>query len=495
MPDFDRAEVVRMLTTHGFNIDPAAVERLLAAPDPEAAIEGTLASVPASTIKITTQHVQQHARGDHPSVSGGEDGVTVEQADTSPPETMGGERGSAGAISTSGDITGESTGTGTYDDFVDLFRDRYERLSSLLSGRLTHRSTHSLGESRSGTDVGLIGLVSDIRSTRNGHTLLELEDTTGAFPVLVTSDREVSAPVDTLLLDEVIGVEGTLSDDGEIVFADELYQPDVPRTHQPRTADRHVQAALISDVHVGSAEFLRDAWEDFASWLHSSEAEAIEYLLIAGDMVEGVGVYPGQADDLTVVDIYEQYRAFSESLKAVPGDLEIVIIPGNHDAVRRAEPQPAIDDDLAETLDAHDPTLVGNPSMVEIEGVRILMYHGVSLDELVAELPTPDIAYETPHEAMITLLKKRHLGPPYGGKIRIAPEKRDYLVIDEVPDVFHAGHTHTFGVGSYRGVRVVNSGCWQAQTDFQRRNNLQPDVAHAPIVSLDTLEITVRKFR
>ena len=345
-----------------------------------------------------------------------------------------------------------------------------------------------------GADVEIIGLVNDIRSTASGHWLIELEDTTGTFPCLVMKDRDIADLVDELLMDECIAVSGSLADDSGIVFVDAIHFPDVPRTHRPSTADRHVQAALVSDVHVGSQEFLADAWGRFADWLHTEEAEHVEYLLIAGDMVEGVGVYPGQDEELDVVDIYEQYEAFAEHLKQVPGDVEIVMIPGNHDAVRLAEPQPGFDEELREIMSVHDPRIVSNPAMVDVEGVSILMYHGVSLDEVIAELPEEKASYDEPHRAMYQLLKKRHVAPQFGGKTRVAPEERDYLVVDDVPDVFHTGHVHKLGWGKYHNVLAVNSGCWQAQTDFQRSVNIDPDAGYAPILDLDTLEMTVRKF-
>jgi DNA polymerase II small subunit len=41
---------------------------------------------------------------------------------------------------------------------------------------------------------------------------------------------------------------------------------------------------------------------------------------------------------------------------------------------------------------------------------------------------------------------------------------------------------------------MINSSCWQAQTDFQKSVNLDPDVGYAPIVDLQTLDLTVRQF-
>jgi DNA polymerase II small subunit len=113
---------------------------------------------------------------------------------------------------------------------------------------------------------------------------------------------------------------------------------------------------------------------------------------------------------------------------------------------------------------------------------------------VIAELPDDRASYDEPHRAMYELLRKRHVAPQYGGKNRLAPEERDYLVMDEVPDVFHTGHVHKLGYGKYHNVLAINSGCWQAQTAFQKSVNIDPDVGYAPILRLDTHELTVRDF-
>ena len=543
MPNERAVRIVRALASHGYNAEREAVTLLAGAEDPDRALARTLDALPADALTVSRDHVRSAldadtGRGTTPDADAGSgdgadptaaDPASTSDADStsgadptaasrSPPETkgvgpgaVGGSSGPGGsgtttatgsesataarALDVAGDVTGESTGTGEYGDYVSLFRDRYDRLAGLLRGRVRHRPTDALENAGGGETAGLVGMVDDVRSTANGHWIVDLEDTNGTFPCLVMKDRDVADRVPELLHDEVVAVEGTLADDGTILFVDSLHFPDVPRTFEPSTADRHVQAALVSDVHVGSQEFAADAWDAFADWLHTAEAEHVEYLLIAGDMVEGVGVYPGQDAELDVIDIYEQYEVFAERLKAVPGDIEILMIPGNHDAVRLAEPQPAFTEELRDIMSVHDARVVGNPSTVTVEGVSILMYHGVSLDEVIAETPDDAGTYDDPHLAMHQLLRKRHLAPQYGGQMRIAPEPEDYLVLDEVPDVFHAGHVHKLGWGAYHGVLAVNSGCWQHQTDFQRRNNIDPDWGYAPILDLDTLELTVRKFR
>jgi DNA polymerase II small subunit len=537
------ARIVSELTSRGYNADREAVTLLAGADDPDAALEVAVEHAPADALKLSAEHVETVLdeldgraneavveTGDDTSASTGQKSKKKSQtASGSPAETKGvgddqlgdGNEDSsdfgddvidvsrpdesvrdpdldARSLDIAGDVTGQSTGTGEYKDFVSVFRDRFKRLSKQLRSRVNARPTAAVTSMPGGGDTAIVGMISDIRSTASGHWLVELEDTSGTFPCLIMKDREFADEVDELLHDEVIAVEGTLSDDNDdgdgILFVDSIYFPDVPRTYRPSTADRHVQAALISDVHVGSQEFMADAWSRFADWLHTEAASPVEYLLIAGDMVEGVGVYPDQDEELDIVDIYDQYEQFSEYLKEVPGDLDVVMIPGNHDAVRLAEPQPGFTEELRSIMSAHDAEISGNPSTVNVEGVDILMYHGVSLDEVIAELPDDKASYDEPHKAMYQLLKKRHVAPQFGGKTRLAPEERDYLVMDSVPDVFHTGHVHKLGWGKYHNVLSVNSGCWQAQTAFQKSVNIDPDAGFAPILDLDTLDMTVRQF-
>ncbi|TYT63716.1 DNA-directed DNA polymerase II small subunit [Natrialba swarupiae] len=547
MPLEGAARIVDELTSRGYNAEREAVTLIASAENPAAVLERVVEDVAEDALVVRTDHVEtalsaesssndsvpQSADpvGEHPSVSTGDNSTSVNDSGTqSPGETKGSpppddrsrpatdqastavdsprstsdvDRSSTGnrsadpelrSLEIDGDMTGESTGTGEYDDFVAVFRDRLERLGSKLKGRVNHRPATAIQSMPGGSEAGMVGLVNDVRSTASGHWLIELEDATGTFPWLVMKDREYADLVEELLCDEVLAMEGTLSDDAGIAFVDSMYFPDVPRTREPSTADRHVQAALISDVHVGSEEFMEDAWNAFADWLYTEEADHVEYLLIAGDMVEGVGVYPNQDEELEIVDIYEQYETFNEHLKSVPGDIEIVMIPGNHDAVRLAEPQPGFDENLRNIMSAHDARIVSNPSTVTLEGVSVLMYHGVSLDEVIAELPEEKASYDDPHKAMYHLLKKRHVAPQFGGHTRLAPEERDYLVIEDVPDIFHTGHVHKLGFGKYHNVLAINSGCWQAQTDFQKSVNIDPDAGYAPIVDLDTLDVTVQKF-
>lgn len=404
------------------------------------------------------------------------------------------------------DITGHSTCVGEYMQFVQYFRDRYSRLSEIIRGRINARPIESLkrrslrrGGDGGSEEISIIGMVSDTSSTTNGHKILSLEDPTGSFPVLIrNSDKELFELASRVLLDEVIGVTGSITNDGSLMLATKLIQPDVPNNVQRRTGS-HGKAIMISDVHVGSSQFMEDAWLDFLDFLKGESdsedmrelASSVRYLVVAGDIVDGIGIYPDQEMELDILDVYEQYRKAAEYFREIPEHIRVIISPGNHDAVRQAEPQPA----LPENIQAYFPqnvVFVGNPAFLELDGVRILVYHGRSIDDLVASVP--GVSYQEPAGAVLEMLKRRHLAPTYGSRVSISPEKKDYFVIDPMPDIIHTGHVHTLGVQRYKNVLLVNSGTWQGQTEFQKRVNLVPVPARVPIVDLENFDVKILAF-
>jgi DNA polymerase II small subunit len=404
------------------------------------------------------------------------------------------------------DITGHSTCIGEYMQFVQYFRDRYSRLSEILRGRMNARPIESLkrrsfrrGSDGSNEELSIIGMVSDISSTSNGHKILSIEDPTGSFSVLIrNSEKDLFELASRLLLDEVIGVTGSVTNDGNLMMATKILQPDVPNSVQRRTGI-HGKAVLISDVHVGSSQFLEDAWLDFLDFLKGESdseemreiAAQIRYLIVAGDLVDGIGIYPDQEMELDILDVYEQYRKAAEYFREVPEHIHVIISPGNHDAVRQAEPQPALPERICAEFPANI-TFVGNPALVDLDGVRILIYHGRSIDDLVASIP--GVSYQEPAGAVLEMLKRRHLAPTYGSRVSISPEKKDYFIIDPVPDIIHTGHVHTLGVQRYKNVLLVNSGTWQAQTEFQKRVNLMPVPARVPVVDLANFDVKILAF-
>ncbi len=219
----------------------------------------------------------------------------------------------------------------------------------------------------------------------------------------------------------------------------------------------------------------------------------VKYVVIAGDLVDGVGVYPEQMKELATKDIYGQYQEVAKLAEQIPDYIELIIIPGNHDAARKALPQPAIPRDYAEPLyEARAMYSLGSPSTVSLHEVELLLYHGRSLDDIAAV--APNVSFQTPDKAMKLLLQSRHLAPIYGERTPIAAEKRDFTVIERVPDIFHAGHVHVLKCDTYRGILIVNSGAWQAQTEYQKRMGLVPTPGIVPIVDLQKMQVATINF-
>jgi DNA polymerase II small subunit len=383
------------------------------------------------------------------------------------------------------------------DGFNKLFRDRYQRLHAILRSRLDTKGTVMVSATRGlppNKKVKVAGLLSD-RSSRKGNVELKVDDPTGTMRA-VCQDQFVERAALEAPLDGMIVVEVSHGKTGQL-YANSVLLPDVPG-RRPVSSSHQVYALLLSDLHIGSRMFLADDFRRFLQWINGELGDRdmvsrIKYLVVAGDLVDGIGVYPGQEFQLAERDPKKQYEMAAELLRQVPGRIQIIISPGNHDAVRQALPQPAVSADLAESLyGMENVRWVGDPAYIKLHGVTFLVYHGKSLDDIIAT--TPDLTYDNPTKAMKLLLRSRHLSPTYGKRTALSPELRDFMVIDQVPDVLHSGHVHTFGELSYRGTLLVNSGTWQGQTDFQSNMGLDPTPSIIPVIDLSTMEVLKRNF-
>lgn len=394
------------------------------------------------------------------------------------------------------DITGKSTTEGRKEDIHACFNDRLERLRKLiLAGRLPNRpmrvneAVRQRKRLNNSTDqFTVIGLVNGPRTTKNGHLIFNVEDASGEVTCLL-SQRDEDTPNQQivhagLMEDDVIGVTGHFSQTGDLVNVDDIHFPPLAQ-HETRRAgeDRAVSVAFISDLHLGSKTFLEPQWNKMIRWFHEDPlAQTIRYFVISGDGVDGVGIYPGQEKELNITDLFNQYSRLGEMLQELPDHVEVLLLPGNHDAVRPAEPQPALDPELQ--TDYNNTMFVGNPCDFSLNGVRVLSYHGVSIMDFVASLRT--VTFETPEAAMRAMIDRRHLAPSWGGKTPLSPEPEDRLVIQEIPDIFVTGHVHGHHTETYKGVNLVHSSTWQDQTSYQRMLGFQPKPCILTVVNLHT---------
>ncbi|MCL5105948.1 MAG: DNA-directed DNA polymerase II small subunit [Candidatus Marsarchaeota archaeon] len=399
----------------------------------------------------------------------------------------------------------EITAVTGIDDFTKHFNNRLARIKKILDRRQGIKflsSLEDIGKNRymSGREVAVAGIVSKRIATKNGNIMVELEDGTGTVKVIFMSRQahgQKSGTFDDaarIVNDEVIGVKGKLSH--PFIIANEIVWPE-PVIKTERKFEEDFSVAFLSDIHTGSKLFMEKNFLHMLKWIqgrvgeNNSIAGKIKYIVIAGDAADGIGIYPNQDRDLQVLDVYQQYSMLFNMLEAVPDYIHVFVMPGNHDATQRAEPQPPFDASIIRDFRKSNVHIVQNPSFMSLNGLEVLSYHGTSLDSVIAAIP--GLAYSRPEEAMTELLKRRHLSPIYGGNI-ILPSAKDNLVIDKTPDILHMGHIHTNGIGRYKGVWVVNSGTWQSKTEFQTRQGHMPTPCKMPVFNSKTNKFTTVNF-
>ena len=401
------------------------------------------------------------------------------------------------------DPTDKLNTSGTIEDYLGYFRDRFKRLEKLLRQRLDVRAAASIIDALKApknTRLKIICMITEKRESER-KTLLTIEDLHASTIALIpqNASEKLQKKARLLLLDQVVCLS-VMKTRSNLLIVEDIILPDVAQK-TPRKASVPVYAVLTSDLHVGSTKFQREAFNRFILWLNGKYgnerlkeiASHVKYVLIAGDIVDGIGVYPNQLKELAIKDIYEQYKLAAKYLEQIPDYIEVVIIPGNHDAPRKALPQPAISKDFLTLLqESRNIYSLGNPCFLTLHDVEFLLYHGRSLDDILSTVPGAN--HSSPEKAMKVLLQSRHLAPVYGEKTPLSPEEKDFLVINRVPDVFHAGHVHVLGYTNYRGVLLVNSGGWQEQTDYMQRLGLTPTPGKVPVVNLQTLDVTVISF-
>ncbi len=399
-------------------------------------------------------------------------------------------------------------------DFVAYFNKRQQQLERILKSRSELQGVVSIGRlalNGSKETVSLIGMVREKQITKNHNIVLVIEDQTGSVKVIITKHKPVVLEqAKDIVVDSVLGIVGVVADNA--IFAQAILLPDVPLDKTLVKAEHPGYAAFISDIHLGSAQFLPQEFERFLTWINGGTGSAaqrelarqVQYLFIVGDIVDGVGIYPNQKTELAITDIYEQYRAAGKLLSRIPGHIQLIICPGNHDAVRLSEPQPAFTEEFCKPLRDALPhaIFVSNPSIVNIAatksfaGLDVLLYHGYSFDYYVAEVNSirQSGGYDRADLIMKFLLQHRHLAPSYGSTLYLPDPHKDNLVIERVPDIFVSGHIHKTSVSTYRNVTLICGSCWQGKTSFQEKMGHRPEPARVPLVNLQTRDVKVLKF-
>tara|TARA_Y100000310_G_scaffold333952_1_gene412576 strand:+ start:1436 stop:3019 length:1584 start_codon:yes stop_codon:yes gene_type:complete len=399
------------------------------------------------------------------------------------------------------------------NDFVQYFNNRYQILGNFLKQRQELQNTTSISRVIHKTDreqISVIGMVVDKQYTKNGNCMLTIEDNTGTIKLLINKNKpDLFRISKDITLDEVIGVVGV--NGNNIIFVNNLLNPDIPLSREIKKAEDEVYVLFLSDLHIGSKNFLEEDFNKFLKWINCELgnksqrdiASKVEYIFLIGDLVDGCGVYPNQEKELLIKDIKDQYKLCAQLLSKIPPHIKLIVSPGNHDAMRLAEPQLKIYKDFAEELyNIPNVIMVSNPSVVNIHssntfsGFDVLVYHGNSFDFYMAEIESirNKGGYDRVDLLMKFLLQRRHLAPSYTSVPYVPDITSDFLAIDKVPDFFVSGHIHKAAAANYKNVTLISGSCWQSKTAYQEKVGHNPEPSRVPIVNLQTRQVKMLKF-
>lgn len=211
-------------------------------------------------------------------------------------------------------------------------------------------------------------------------------------------------------------------------------------TELPPPDDRGViRIGFVSDTHLGSMQqqltHLRDAYRRMSDL-------GITTVYHVGDVLAGVNVYRGQHNELFLHSYDEQIAYAVEAYPRTPG-IVTKAIAGNHD-------------------------------------LRSLKDGGADPVKVWA-MQRPDVEYLGPYSAWATAGDfSIYLLHPDGGGSYAVSYKLQKLVESFLggykPHIAMVGHWHQAVRLRTRGVKAYMPGCFEAQTEFERRRMLQPQL-------------------
>lgn len=402
----------------------------------------------------------------------------------------------------------------TVSDFTLYFNKRLQYFTDLLKNRVSLDNVIRIDKLKdlyeTNTPVSIIGLVSDITETRNGHFMITIEDKSGSIKCFVNKDKpDLISQMNNFCLDEGIAVKGKIGK--EIIWTDEFIIPSPPNSVELKKTDTEEYVVCISDIHFGAKVFVDDAFQRFVDFLNGETnneelnriGKKVKYIIVGGDIIEGIGIYPGQGMDARILSTELQYHEAARWFSQIPKDKCIIIIPGNHDTSRLSEPQPKLSYDKAYALyNMKNVISLSNPSIITLYeedpcgGLDFYLYHGGSIfyyADKIQHLREKGGA-KVPDEVIKFLLEKRHIAPSHGSTLYIPDPQADPLVIKKMPDFFITGHTHKLSISNYKGCTVASCGCWVEMSDYQEKMGMFPDIGKCIILDLKTRRPKILNF-
>ncbi|MBS7251922.1 MAG: hypothetical protein KIH08_15225, partial [Candidatus Freyarchaeota archaeon] len=210
------------------------------------------------------------------------------------------------------------------EGFKNYFLNRYLKLLKIANSRPSQKSFTTIDKiTNNGKDVRVAGLVKEKKVVKD-KVILEVEDPTGVLKIVSKQDNQNLTPIE-VLPDQLVIAEISSIKEG-IAYSTRIEFPEIPdKGFQSRAPE--IYALLLSDLHIGSKSFQKETFEHLLHWLQGYHGDKeiikkLKYVIIAGDLVDGVGIYPNQEKELEETDIRKQYILAAQYIEQIPKHIQ-----------------------------------------------------------------------------------------------------------------------------------------------------------------------------
>jgi DNA polymerase II small subunit len=351
--------------------------------------------------------------------------------------------------------------------YLGIIQDRLLKTRKLIEKIHNKRPTVDLAHIEKCSEnqsVSVLGMVFSIEEGRFDSLIVEIEDLFGSVRVIIPNSKLKG--IDKIEEDDIILVEGKVRKGkaGIYILAENIIYPELEFTAKSEEGE-DILIATTSDIRYGNENFSEEKFMKFIDFLnghfedHKEIAKKIKYLIICGDLIEGVSFeskYSGLVDE-----IEEEYTAIAKILDKIRKDIEIIIIPGERDVIIPSIPLSELSKEIAQPLyEIKNIKILTDPNLIHLGNRKILLTHGFYFENIARKYMLQTFNGERTIELTIKhIFKRRNLVP----NLRInglLPIGYDPFIITEKPDLFIFGHFDIPTSFIYKQCLVVSNSSW-----------------------------------
>lgn len=223
------------------------------------------------------------------------------------------------------------------------------------------------------------------------------------------------------------------------------------KTHK-QINKKPIRFGVVSDTHLCA---FSEALNELNQMYDIFKKEGIEYVFNAGDITDGIGVYPGHDQEIKVGGVERQAHYVIKNYPERKG-IKTVFITGNHDLKQF------------------------NKNGIDVGG---LITHGGVIPSESTETKNfkgrDDLEYLGQYYARVNwsdcLIDLVHPDCGFAYAISYAPQKYiNELEGGSKPDILLFGHLHRAMFMNYRNINLFMAGCFQKQNNFLKRKGIMP---------------------